>query len=227
MVLPTGFGKSRLLPDPVDDPAEAGGGDLAAARAAADQHEKLRRAGVPCVRSTAPCAARRARTALARDRARRPLLVMTTPETLGSPRRVGGARDGRHLAGRGRRGALHLGVGLRLPPRLPAARRAPARARRAADARAHGDRDREGARRDRALRSACAIRAWSRPRRTARTSPSRCCAASGARAARAGAPRAAPAAARASSTARPRARSTRSTPCCSASASRRTATTAR
>ena len=48
-------------------------------------------------------------------------------------------RRGRRRPPRRRRGALPLGVGARLPPRLPAARRRPRAARLAADDRAHGD----------------------------------------------------------------------------------------
>ena len=53
----------------------------------------------------------------------------------------GAARAGDDLAIRGRRGALHLGVGAQLPAGLPQARRAGARARRGAGACVDGDRD--------------------------------------------------------------------------------------
>ena len=53
----------------------------------------------------------------------------------------GAARAGDDLAVRGRRGALHLGVGAQLPAGLPQARRAGARARRGARAGVDGDRD--------------------------------------------------------------------------------------
>ena len=132
MVLPTGFGKSRLLPDPVADAAEAGArASRRCSRCSKDQYEKLRRARRP-VRAPRRHGARQGARERARARSRKggSLLVMTTPETLGAaelpaPR----SRKSRHLARRGRRGALHLGVGPRLPPRLPAPRRAPARAR--------------------------------------------------------------------------------------------------
>ena len=57
------------------------------------------------------------------------------------------ARRDEDRALRGRRGALHLGVGPQLPPRLPEARRARTRARRRARARADRDRDARGRRR--------------------------------------------------------------------------------
>ena len=114
-----------LLPGAVDAAAEARGGRVAADRAA-------------CRTSTRGCSERGVRVRAARrHRARQgaqarrsprspsggPLLVMTTPETLGGTEAREALVGERRLAGRDRRGALHLGVGLRLPARVPAPRR--------------------------------------------------------------------------------------------------------
>ena len=92
------------------------------------------------------------------------------------PRRAGGAA--RRPVG-GRRGALRLRVGPRLPPRLPA----PARDRRAArpaDGHGlHGDRDRGGRGARSSPASASATRSGSAPASTVPTSPSTSCALEG------------------------------------------------
>ena len=133
MVMPTGFGKSRLLPGPVDAAAEAGGAGVAAARAAqGPAREAASATAFRAFASTARCAARRAREALERIAAGGSLLVMTTPETLGRSEMREALARVRRLARGDRRGALHLGVGLRLPAGLSASRRAPAHARRTA-----------------------------------------------------------------------------------------------
>jgi ATP-dependent DNA helicase RecQ len=84
MVLPTGFGKSAcyqvpslLLPAPTVLISPL----LALLR---DQHEKLTAHGIPCVRLDGTVRGRARREALERVRSGGPLLVMTTPETLGS-----------------------------------------------------------------------------------------------------------------------------------------------
>jgi ATP-dependent DNA helicase RecQ len=84
MVLPTGFGKSAcyqvpslLLPSPTVLISPL----LALLR---DQHEKLLALGIPCVRLDGTVRGRARRAALERVRAGGPLLLMTTPETLGS-----------------------------------------------------------------------------------------------------------------------------------------------
>jgi ATP-dependent DNA helicase RecQ len=84
MVLPTGFGKSAcyqvpslLLPAPTVLVSPL----LALLR---DQHEKLSALGIPCLRLDGTVRGRARREALERTRAGGPLLVMTTPETLGS-----------------------------------------------------------------------------------------------------------------------------------------------
>ena len=82
MVLPTGFGKSAcyqipsmLLPKPVVLVSPL----LALLR---DQHEKLRKFEVPCVRFDGSVRGRARREALEQIKAGGPLLVMTTPESL-------------------------------------------------------------------------------------------------------------------------------------------------
>jgi len=82
LVLPTGFGKSAcyqvasmLLPRPVVLVSPL----LALLR---DQHEKLLRGGIPCVRLDGTVRGPARRAALARVREGGSLLVMTTPETL-------------------------------------------------------------------------------------------------------------------------------------------------
>ncbi|MGH7786739.1 MAG: RecQ family ATP-dependent DNA helicase, partial [Candidatus Binatia bacterium] len=84
VVLPTGFGKSAcyqipsmLLPKPVVVISPL----LALLR---DQHEKLLKRKVPCVRLDGTVRGKARREALAQIAAGGPLLVMTTPETLGS-----------------------------------------------------------------------------------------------------------------------------------------------
>ena len=84
VVLPTGFGKSAcyqvpsmILPKPVVLISPL----LALLR---DQHEKLLKRNVPCVRLDGTIRGKARREGLERIRAGGPLLVMTTPETLGS-----------------------------------------------------------------------------------------------------------------------------------------------
>ncbi len=84
MVLPTGFGKSAcyqvpsmILPRPVVVVSPL----IALLR---DQHEKLARRDVPCVRLDGTVRGPARRETLARIASGGPLLVMTTPETLGS-----------------------------------------------------------------------------------------------------------------------------------------------
>ena len=85
MVLPTGFGKSAcyqipsmMLPKPVVLVSPL----LALIK---DQHEKLLKYGIPCVRLDGTIRGKAREAAFAKIRAGGPLLVMTTPETLGSP----------------------------------------------------------------------------------------------------------------------------------------------
>lgn len=84
MVLPTGFGKSAcyqipsmMLPKPVVLVSPL----LALIK---DQHEKLLRFGIPCVRLDGTIRGKAREAAFARIRAGGSLLVMTTPETLGT-----------------------------------------------------------------------------------------------------------------------------------------------
>lgn len=85
VVLPTGFGKSAcyqipsmVLPKPVVLVSPL----LALLR---DQHEKLLERNIPCVRLDGTVRGKHRREALERIGAGGSLLVMTTPETLGSP----------------------------------------------------------------------------------------------------------------------------------------------
>ena len=96
-------------------------------------------------------------------------LLYVAPERFNNERFLAQLAGVRDRALRGRRGALHLGVGPQLPPRLPQARAAGARARRRARAGAHGDRDaRRGRRHLRGLRHR-ARRTRSRPASTGPT----------------------------------------------------------
>ena len=79
----------------------------------------------------------------------------------------------RHRPVRGRRGALRLAVGARLPARLLPARRRRALARGQVDRGLDGDRDAAGGGGHRDAGSGCATRCGWRPGSTARTSPSR------------------------------------------------------
>ena len=108
---------------------------------------------------------RRARTCAARTGrgdARVPVPGARAARAPGGP---GRAERRRHLAVRGRRGPLHLGVGTRLPAGVPAARRGDRGARPPARARPDRDGGAAGARRDRrAARAALAGRADPRVR---------------------------------------------------------------
>ena len=89
--------------------------------------------------------------------------LFLAPEQLANPDVLAELVGRAAVAARGRRGALHLRVGPRLPARLPAARRRRRGARAADDPRADRDRGAAGARRDRrAARAARPARA--RPR---------------------------------------------------------------
>jgi len=84
MVLPTGFGKSACYQIPsliLDKPVLVISPLLALMR---DQYEKLLKLGVPCVRLDGTIRGKKRQEALSRIRTGKPLLVMTTPETLGN-----------------------------------------------------------------------------------------------------------------------------------------------
>ena len=86
-----------------------------------DQHEKLQKLDIPASVSTAPCAAKRAAPPSSASTRGGPLLVMTTPETLGSPELLEALSKSGRRPRRRRRSALHLGVGPRFPSGVPAA----------------------------------------------------------------------------------------------------------
>ena len=90
-----------------------------------DQVDALRARGIPAVALTSAAGADEQREILDGIRAGAYTLVYVAPERFRSPRFVEALRAiaGATRAGRDRRGALHLGVGPRLPPRLPPARR--------------------------------------------------------------------------------------------------------
>lgn len=84
VVLPTGFGKSACYQIPsmtMDKPVVLISPLLALLR---DQHEKLIKRNIPCVRLDGTIRGKARREALARIREGGSLLIMTTPETLGS-----------------------------------------------------------------------------------------------------------------------------------------------
>ncbi len=84
VVLPTGFGKSACYQVPsmtLPKPTVLISPLLALLR---DQHEKLLKRNIPCVRLDGTIRGKARREALERIRDGGPLLVMTTPETLGS-----------------------------------------------------------------------------------------------------------------------------------------------
>jgi ATP-dependent DNA helicase RecQ len=83
MVLPTGFGKSACYQVPsmvLERPVVVVSPLLALLR---DQHEKLTKRGIPCVRVDGTVRGPARREALGRIAQGGPLLVMTTPESLG------------------------------------------------------------------------------------------------------------------------------------------------
>jgi len=84
VVLPTGFGKSACYQVPsmtLDKPVVLISPLLALLR---DQHEKLLKRNIPCVRLDGTIRGKARREALEQIRAGGSLLIMTTPETLGS-----------------------------------------------------------------------------------------------------------------------------------------------
>ena len=82
--------------------------------------------------------------------------LFLAPEQLANPEVLAELAVARAVAARRRRGALHLRVGPRLPPRLPAPRRRRGGARAPDDPRPHRDRRAAGARRDRRAARDCA-----------------------------------------------------------------------
>ena len=177
MVMPTGAGKSLCyqLPALMRDDLTIVVSPLVSLMA--DQVAGLERAGAGravLINSQQDAGANR--EALARARGGDVRLLYVAPERFAARRlrRRARGRRGRHV--RRRRGALHLAVGPRLPPRLLRAARGGARARRPPAVRLHGDRDAARRRRRRWSGSACATRCGSRPASTARTSPTSSCA---------------------------------------------------
>jgi ATP-dependent DNA helicase RecQ len=84
MVLPTGFGKSACYQIPsliLTKPVLVISPLLALMR---DQYEKLLKLGVPCIRLDGTIRGKKREAALNRIRTGEPVLVMTTPETLGA-----------------------------------------------------------------------------------------------------------------------------------------------
>ena len=140
VALPTGFGKSLIYQVPamiLDRPTIVVSPLIALM---ADQERALGRRGVPSSCSTADCAPptvaprwRSSTAAAASSSSPRPRRSSRAPRRPSSS-----VPPGPRLR---RRGALHLGVGARLPTVLPAPRRRPRAARQPGRARAHRDRD--------------------------------------------------------------------------------------
>ncbi len=152
MVLPTGFGKSACYQIPsliLNKPVLVISPLLALMR---DQYEKLLKLGVPCIRLDGTIRGKKRAEALKRIRTGEPVLVMTTPETLGASDASEALAHSGLVDGRSGRGPLHLRVGLRLPAGLPADRRAAADVGWGSGSRPDGHGHREGAKRDSALR---------------------------------------------------------------------------
>ena len=149
MVVPTGFGKSACYQIPSMLLPEPRGADLSAARAAAGSAPEVGAAWHP-VRAARR---NRARTESApghgADRRGRLPARDDHARDAGDTDDDGATRQDGGQPRRGRRGPLHLGVGLRLPARVPPHRSPAARARRPARAGADGDGHRAGARSDR------------------------------------------------------------------------------
>lgn len=85
MILPTGFGKSACYQIPsmiLSKPVLVISPLLALMQ---DQYDKMQKLGVPCVRLDGTIRGRKRKEALERIKSGERLLVMTTPETLGSP----------------------------------------------------------------------------------------------------------------------------------------------
>ena len=229
VVMSTGSGKSADLPDRRAAAAGRHRGRLAADRAPARAGRgpagaRRRRRGAAQLDDARRRARRGARRA-GRGRAR---VRLPRPRAARQPGRAGRARGRPAVAARRRRGALHLGVGPRLPARVPAAGRGGRGARPADGPRAHRDRRAARARGDRrAARAArpgvVLVRGFDRPNirlAVERFHDERAQAARPARAHRGRRRR------RASSTSRPGGRPRSSPPTCAATACARPPTTA-
>lgn len=93
VVLPTGFGKSACYQIPsmvLERPVVLISPLLALLR---DQHEKLLKRDIPCVRLDGTVRGKKRRDGLERIRAGGSLLIMTTPETLGSEEAAGALQE--------------------------------------------------------------------------------------------------------------------------------------
>ena len=174
VVMPTGSGKSLCyqLPALLRDDLTVVVSPLVALMQ--DQVEALRRAGSAIASrwSTRSRTARRTPTrSSARPRGELRLLYVA-PERFASPGFLERMREARRRAVRGRRGALRVAVGARLPARLLPAGRRGAHAGRARDRGVHGHRHAAGGARRRAPARRCATRCgWPRAS-TGPTSPS-------------------------------------------------------
>ena len=106
-----------------------------------DQIDALAALGVPAARLDSSLSLEEVRDVSERLRRGELRLLYVAPERFNNERFVAQLAGVRDRALRRRRGALHLGVGPQLPPRLPQARAARARAGRRPRAGADGDRD--------------------------------------------------------------------------------------
>ena len=172
IVMPTGGGKSLCYQLPGLASAELTIVVSPLIALMADQWRQLAEAGHPVVMVASGLGAGRTREALSRVADGSARIVYCSPERFGSTAFLDAISQRTRGPAGDRRGPLHLGVGARLPPRLPAAAEGRRAARPPDGDGLHRDRDDRGRRGDPRPPRASPTRSRCARASTARTSPS-------------------------------------------------------